>query len=173
MDLKKIVRDVHDFPKPGIIFKDITPLLENSEAFQYTINKLIEEFKDKEIDVIVGIDARGFIFASVLAYAMKKSLALVRKKGKLPYQTISYTYELEYGEDTIELHQDSIPKGSKVLIVDDLLATGGTANAAGHLIEQMGGKVAALAFIVELNFLKGRERLKDFEVFSLLQYGAE
>ncbi len=173
MDLKKIVRDVHDFPKPGIVFKDITPLLENPEAFQYIVNQVVEKFKKEEIDLIVGIDARGFIFASVLAYALKKGLAIVRKKGKLPYQTISYTYQLEYGEDTIELHQDSIPKGAKVLIVDDLLATGGTANATGHLIQQMGGQVVAMAFIIELNFLKGREKLKDFEVFSLLQYDAE
>ncbi len=170
MDLKSLVRDVPDFPKPGIIFKDITPLLQNPEAFRAIIDTLVDRYRGKKLDVIVGIESRGFLFASVLAYALGCSLAIVRKKGKLPYLCVSYTYKLEYGEDTIELHQDAIPKGAKVLLVDDLLATGGTAAAAAHLIEGMGGKITELAFVIELSFLKGRERLKDFSTFSLIDF---
>jgi len=170
MDLKKIVRDVPDFPKPGIVFKDITPLLQNPEAFQAIVNAFRERYRGKDIDVIAGIESRGFLFASVLAYSLGKSLAIMRKKGKLPYTTVSYTYKLEYGEDTIELHEDAIQKGAKVLIVDDLLATGGTAAAAAHLVEKMGGKVAELAFVIELGFLHGRQALKDYSVFSQMNY---
>ncbi|MFO1463686.1 MAG: adenine phosphoribosyltransferase [bacterium] len=170
MDLKKIVRDVPDFPKPGIVFKDITPLLGDPQAFKFIVDSFIEHFRKQAIDVIVGIESRGFLFGSVMAYAMGKSLAIMRKKGKLPYTTVSYTYKLEYGEDTIELHEDAIPKGARVLIVDDLLATGGTAGAAAQLVQKMGGKVAGFAFVIELGFLNGRKALGDFPVFSLLEY---
>ncbi len=170
MDLKKLVRDVPDFPKPGIVFKDITPLLQNPEAFRFIISSLVERYRNKPIDVIVGIESRGFLFGSVLAHSLGKSFAIMRKKGKLPYTTVSYTYKLEYGEDTIELHEDAIPKGAKVLIVDDLLATGGTAGAAAHLVEKMGGKVEELAFVIELSFLDGKKALRAYPVFSLIQY---
>ncbi|HCU25467.1 MAG TPA: adenine phosphoribosyltransferase [Deltaproteobacteria bacterium] len=170
MDLKKLVRDVPDFPKPGIIFKDITPLLTTPQAFRQIIDSLVERYRGKALDVIVGIESRGFIFGSVLAYALGKSLAIVRKKGKLPHTTVSYTYQLEYGEDTIELHEDAIPKNSRVLVMDDLLATGGTARAAAHLVEKMGGKVEELAFVIELAFLGGRKVLNDYPVFSLIEY---
>ena len=170
MDLKSIVRDIPDFPKPGIVFKDITPLLQNAEAFRFISDQLIERYRGKDIDIIVGIESRGFIFASVLAYALGKSQVIIRKKGKLPHLKVSYTYALEYGEDTIEIHEDAIPKGSKVLIVDDLLATGGTAEAAAHLIEKMGGEVAEMAFVIELDFLKGREKLNPIPAFSLIHY---
>lgn len=170
MDLKKIVRDVPDFPKPGIIFKDITPLLQDPKAFRYIIDQLVDRYKSHKIDVIAGIESRGFLFASVLAYALKKPLVVIRKKGKLPHLTVTYTYQLEYGEDTIEMHEDAIPRGAKVLIVDDLLATGGTAAAATKLVEKMGGEVGEIAFIIELSFLKGREKLKNYSVFNLIEY---
>ncbi|MCE9625451.1 MAG: adenine phosphoribosyltransferase [Deltaproteobacteria bacterium] len=170
MDLKKIVRDIPDFPKPGILFKDITPLLQNPQAFKVVIDSFVARYKDKPIDVIVGIESRGFLFGSVLAYVLGKSFAIMRKKGKLPYTTVSYTYKLEYGEDTIELHEDAIPKGARVLIVDDLLATGGTAAAAAHLVKKMGGKVEEMAFVIELDFLQGKKALGDSPAFSLIHY---
>lgn len=170
MDLKALVRDVPDFPKPGIVFKDITPLLQNPKSFQFIIDQFAKYYRDKNIDVIAGIESRGFLFASVLAYAMNKSLVVIRKKNKLPHTTVSYTYSLEYGEDTIEMHEDSFPKGSRVLLVDDLLATGGTAEAAAHLVEKMGGEVAGFAFVIELAFLKGQERLKNYSIFKLVEY---
>ncbi len=170
MDLKSLVRDVPDFPKKGIVFKDITPLLQHQGAFREIIDRLVRHYQDKPIDVIVGIESRGFLFASVLAYVLGKSLAIVRKKGKLPHLTVSYTYQLEYGEDTIELHEDAFPRGASVLVVDDLLATGGTAGAAAQLIQKMGGKVSEIAFVIELGFLQGRAALKDFPIFSLIQY---
>ena len=170
MELKSLVRDVPDFPKPGILFKDITPLLQNPKAFQQIIDGFVKKYSAEPPDVIVGIESRGFIFASVLAFALGKSLAIMRKKGKLPYLTVSYTYTLEYGEDTIELHEDAIAKGSKVLIVDDLLATGGTAAAAAHLVEKMGGKIMGFAFVIELEFLFGRKLLSDYSIFSQIQY---
>jgi adenine phosphoribosyltransferase len=170
MDLKSLVRDVPDFPKPGIIFKDITPLLTDARAFKFIIDQFVERYRGKNIDVIVGIESRGFLFGSVLAYALGKSLAIVRKRGKLPHITVSYTYKLEYGEDTIELHEDAIKRGAKALIVDDLLATGGTAAATAHLVEKMGGEVSEMAFVIELGFLNGRKQLNDYSVFSLINY---
>ncbi|MDX1386110.1 MAG: adenine phosphoribosyltransferase [bacterium] len=170
MDLKAIVRDIPDFPQPGIVFKDITPLLQNPEAFKSIVDSLTERYQDKPLDVIAGIESRGFLFASVLAYTLQKPLVIIRKKGKLPHITVSYTYQLEYGEDTIEMHEDSIPKGSKVLLVDDLLATGGTAEAAAKLVEKMGGEVFEIAFLIELAFLKGREKLKGYSIHNLLEY---
>lgn len=168
--LKNLVRDVPDFPKEGIIFKDITPILKDPKAFRFITSQFAQEFAEKNFDVIVGVESRGFLFGSVLAHELNKPLAIVRKKGKLPYVTVSFTYQLEYGEDTIEMHEDAIAKGSKVLIVDDLLATGGTSEATAKLIEKMGGEVAAMAFVIELDFLKGRERLQSYPVFSLLHY---
>jgi len=170
MDLKKIVRDIPDFPKPGIIFKDITPLLNDPPAFKFIVDSFAERYRGKKIDVIVGIESRGFLFGSTLAYLLGKSFAIARKKGKLPYARVSHTYKLEYGEDTIELHEDAIKKGDRVLVIDDLLATGGTAGAAAHLVEKMGGKVEELAFVIELEFLNGRKVLGDYPVFSLVQY---
>ncbi|MCB1213924.1 MAG: adenine phosphoribosyltransferase [Deltaproteobacteria bacterium] len=168
--IKNLIRDVPDFPKPGIIFKDITPLLQNPEAFSFVTREFVREYQDKNIDVIVGIESRGFLFGSVLAHALGKPMAIVRKKGKLPHVTVSFTYQLEYGEDTIEMHEDAVPKGAKVLVVDDLLATGGTCEATAKLIEKMGGEVSAMAFVIELDFLKGRERLQSYPIFSLLHY---
>lgn len=170
MDLKSLVRDIPDFPKPGIVFKDITPLLQNPEAFKAIAANFVERYQSKNIDVIVGIESRGFLFGSVLAYVLGKSFAIMRKKGKLPYTTVSYTYKLEYGDDTIEMHEDAISKGARVLIIDDLLATGGTAAAAAHLVEIMGGKVEELAFVIELGFLEGRKQLKDYPIYSQIQY---
>lgn len=170
MDLKAIVRDVPDFPKPGIIFKDITPLLQDPKAFAFVIDTFADRYRNRPIDVIAGIESRGFLFASVLAYLLKKPLVVIRKKGKLPHVKVAYTYELEYGEDTIEVHEDAIPRGSKVLIVDDLLATGGTAEAAAKLVGKMGSEVTEFAFIIELGFLKGREKLKKYPIFSLIDY---
>lgn len=170
MDLKNLVRDIPDFPKPGIVFKDITPLLTNPQAYRKIVDQFVERYRSKKLDVIVGIESRGFLFASVLAYQLGCSLAIMRKKGKLPYTTVSYTYKLEYGEDTIELHEDALQKGSRVIIVDDLLATGGTAQAAAHLTEKMGAKVEELAFVIELEFLKGRDKLRDYPVYSQICY---
>jgi adenine phosphoribosyltransferase len=170
MDLKSLVRDIPDFPKAGIVFKDITPLLQNSQAYRQIVDNFVARYRERPIDVIVGVESRGFLFASVMAYLMNRDLAIVRKKGKLPYLTVSYTYSLEYGEDTIELHEDAIKKGAKVLIVDDLLATGGTAAAAAHLVEKMGGKVEELAFVIELGFLEGRKKLADYSVYSQIKY---
>ncbi len=170
MDLKTLVRDVPDFPKPGIVFKDITPLLQHPQAFKQIVDDFRRRYQGRPIDVIVGVESRGFLFASVLAYTLGRSLAIVRKKGKLPYITVSYTYQLEYGEDTIELHEDAIPKGSRVLIIDDLLATGGTAAATAHLVEKMGGKIEELAFVIELAFLEGRKMLGGYSIYSQIRY---
>lgn len=177
MDLKQHIRRIPDFPKKGIVFRDITTLLQNPEAFKYTIDKIAEHFKKKSIDVIVGIESRGFIFAAVLAYKLGKKFAIVRKKGKLPYKTIFEEYELEYGKDRIEMHADAIEDGQAVLLVDDLLATGGTMLAASRLVEKLGGEVAGMAFVVELDFLKGREKLlkynPNYDILSLVHYKTE
>lgn len=169
-DLKKFIRDVPDFPKPGILFKDITPLLQNPEAFSRVIELFAERYRHKDIDHVVGIESRGFIFGAALAHVLKKGFVLVRKTGKLPWRKVSETYDLEYGTDTIQMHEDSVKKDDRVLVVDDLLATGGTAKAACQLIRKMGGQIVECAFVVELDFLKGREKLKGTEVFSLVQY---
>jgi len=167
--LNEIIRDIPDFPKPGIIFKDITPILENPEAFARVIDSLAERYKDKNIDAIAGIESRGFVFGAPLAYRLGKSLVLIRKKGKLPYKTVEASYDLEYGSATIEMHIDSVKQGDNVLVIDDLLATGGTARATCELIEKQGAKVAECAFVVELDFLKGREKL-NHEVYSMVKY---
>lgn len=173
MDLKEHIRAVPDFPKKGINFRDITTLINNPEAFKYSIDQIIDYYKNKEIDIIIGVESRGFIFGSPVAYSLGKKLAIVRKPGKLPSDVVFEEYELEYGTDRLEMHRDTIEPGQKVLIIDDLLATGGTIEATARLVEKLGGKVAGLAFVVELSFLKGRERLKNYDILSLVQYDSE
>jgi len=169
-DLKRRIRDIPDFPKPGILFRDITPLLADGQAFRQAINYIGERYQDKKIDVVVGVEARGFIMGAALAYKLRAGNILIRKLGKLPYKTHRTTYALEYGTDTLEIHQDAFKRGQRVLIADDLLATGGTVSAAVDLVKQLGGEIVELAFLIELIALKGRERLKGYSVFSLLQY---
>ncbi len=170
IDLKKIIRDIPDFPKKGILFKDITPILSHPEAFRLVVDQLAEDMQKKKIDVLVGIESRGFIFSPVLAYKLGVGFVPVRKKGKLPYKTEQMAYALEYGEATLEIHQDALKKGARVAIVDDLLATGGTALAAAKLVEKLGGKVEKISFLVELLFLHGRDKLAGYDTFSLIQY---
>ena len=172
VNIREYIRDIPDFPKEGIIFHDITPLLQNAKAFESAIDAMAEVLKGKEIDYLVGIEARGFIFASALALKIGTGIVIVRKPGKLPYVTINASYDLEYGTDTLEVHRDAIHKGSKVILIDDLLATGGTAAAAGDLIEQLGGEVLGYCFLVELLDLQGKNKLKPHEVWSILQYPA-
>ena len=169
-NLKKMIRTVPDFPKPGIMFYDITTLLKDPYGLRTTIDRLVECIDDPDIDTVIGIEARGFIFAPALAYRLKAGFVPVRKPRKLPAATESISYDLEYGTDTLEIHSDAIGKGNRVLIADDLLATGGTARAVVNLVEKLGGTVAGLAFVVELTFLNGRERFNDYKVRSLLQY---
>ncbi len=168
--LKKVIRDVPDFPKKGILFKDITTLCKDPLSFQIMVDLLAHRYLDKKIDVIVGAEARGFVIGSALAYRLGSGVILVRKPGKLPSKTNKATYALEYGEDSLEIHQDAIEKGQSVLIADDLLATGGTAKAMIELVEGLGGNIIECAFVVELNDLKGRDKLTPHETFSLLQY---
>ncbi len=171
MDIETIrerVRDIPDYPKKGIIFRDITPLINDSEAFNAVVDELAGRIK-APVDHVAGIEARGFIFAGALAYKLGVGVIPIRKKGKLPFEKISEDYDLEYGSESIEIHTDSLAKGDNVLIVDDLLATGGTARAASSLIRRLNGNVSALAFVIELTDLKGRENLPDVEIISLLK----
>ena len=170
--LKKIIRDVPDFPKEGITFKDITPLLGDRFAFQKTINVLKKRYAAKPLDAIVGVEARGFIFASALAYALGVGVVMIRKPGKLPYKTFQETYSLEYGTDTVEVHQDAFQSRQNIIIVDDVLATGGTLAATLNLIQKnfTDVKVVEAAFLIELDFLKGREKLKDVPIYSIVHY---
>jgi adenine phosphoribosyltransferase len=170
MDLAQYIRDIPDFPKPGILFKDITPLLAEPRAFQAAIDQLYERYGAVSIDAVAAAEARGFLFAAPLALRLQKPLVPLRKPGKLPFRTYSLKYELEYGSAELHMHIDGVVDGARVLLVDDLLATGGTMRAGCQLIEKAGGKVAGCAFLVELTFLKGREVLKPHEVFSLLRY---
>ena len=170
MDLNKYIATIQDFPKPGISFKDMTPLLQDGEAFNYTINEFAKFAKEQGAELIVGPEARGFIFGTPVAFALNVGFVPVRKPGKLPRETINYNYDLEYGSNTLCMHSDAIKKGQKVVIVDDLLATGGTMEAAIKLIEKLGGEVVGLAFLIELDALKGREKLKGYKVFNLLNY---
>ena len=170
MDLASTIRDVPDFPKKGIIFKDITTLLINPDALRTAIHELLLYCKEKKIDIVVGIESRGFIFGSLLAYNLGCGFVPVRKPGKLPAETISESYTLEYGTNTLDIHLDAIQKGQQVLIVDDLLATGGTAAASCRLVEQLGGEVVGLAFVVELSFLKGIDVLSNYDVFSVIKF---
>jgi adenine phosphoribosyltransferase len=170
MDLKEYVRDVPDFPEPGILFKDITPLLSDVKAFDYTIAQLVERYKDADFDVIVPVESRGFLFGAPLARELGKAMVPVRKPGKLPAETLSTDYELEYGANTMEIHADGVEKGQKVLIIDDLLATGGTLGASARLVEMTGGIVSEIGVIIELSFLEGRKNLSDYNIYSLLAY---
>ena len=173
MDLKKYIRNVKDFPKQGIMFRDITTLLKNPEAFHYTLEQLLEFTKGLNINKVVGIESRGFIFGSILSHKLNCGFIPVRKPGKLPAEKVSVSYSLEYGEDKLEMHKDAIQPGDKVLVHDDLLATGGTMSAVCQLIEKLGGEVVQVSFIVELSFLDGRDKLKSFDVRSLLVYEDE
>ena len=170
MDLKSFIKDVPDYPKPGIVFKDITPLLGDKEAFAFVINNFAERFADKKIDVVVGIDARGFLLAAPVAYKLGAGLAIVRKPGKLPRKTIREDYTLEYASNTLEMHEDAITPGQNVLIVDDVVATGGTMEATCKLVKKLGGNIIGIGFLIELGFLGGKKKLGEFEIFSLLAY---
>lgn len=173
VDLKKYIRSIRDFPIKGIMFRDITTLLKDPEAVKETLRQLLDFTKGKNIDKVVGIESRGFIFGAMLANELKTGFVPIRKPGKLPAERESQTYQLEYGLDKIEIHRDAISEGDKVLIHDDLLATGGTAEAACKLVEKLGGKVEQLSFIVELSFLSGREKLRNYNVNSLIIYEDE
>lgn len=170
MNLKDCIRDIPDFPKQGILFRDITTLLKDKKAFKTAVDQMAKKYKNKKIDAVVAVEARGFIFGSILAYKLGAGFVPVRKKGKLPWKTNSVTYELEYGTDTLEMHHDAIEPGGRVLIVDDLLATGGTIKAVTELVKQLNAKIVGIAFLIELTFLKGRQRLKDFPLYSLVKY---
>jgi len=172
-DLKKYIRTVKDFPKPGIMFRDITTILKDPVAFKLTSRLLFEKAEDLDINKVVGIESRGFIFGSLLAEKLDAGFIPIRKPGKLPAETVRETYSLEYGTDSIEIHKDAIQPGDKILLHDDLLATGGTAEAACKLIEKLGGKVMQISFIIELSFLGGREKLKNYNVISLVDYDSE
>jgi adenine phosphoribosyltransferase len=170
VDLAQKIRDVPDFPKPGIQFKDITTLLKDGPAFRHAIDAMIARIGQRKVDVVVGMESRGFIFAAPIAYRLGVGFAPVRKLGKLPADTVSVEYELEYGSATLEMHRDAIAPGAKVLVVDDLLATGGTVAGTIELVRQLRGEVVALAFLIELTFLKGRERLREYDIITLIQY---
>ncbi|QSX06332.1 adenine phosphoribosyltransferase [Sedimentibacter sp. zth1] len=170
MSLKDKIRVFEDYPTKGISFKDITTLLKDGESFRKCIDMLDEKFKDCQVDIVVGPESRGFIFATPLAYLLNAGFVPVRKPGKLPGETIKYTYDLEYGSDSLEIHKDAIIKGQNVLIVDDLLATGGTMKATANLVEQLGGNVVGLGFLIELEDLNGRDKLSGYEVESLVKY---
>ncbi len=170
LDLKKHIRDIPNFPQEGIVFKDISTLLKNKDAFKQSIDTLAKKFKGERVEYVVGVEARGFIFGSALAYKLGAGFIPVRKKGKLPYKTKSVTYQLEYGSDTLEIHEDALKVHSRVLIVDDLLATGGTVKAVVDLIKAQKAKIVGVAFVVELQFLKGKERLVDLPIYSIIQY---
>jgi adenine phosphoribosyltransferase len=169
-DLKKLIREIPDYPKPGILFYDLTTLLQDPRGFHALVDQLCSHYEGKKIDIVAGIEARGFIFAPALAYRLGAGFVPVRKPKKLPWKTASVTYQLEYGSDSLEIHRDAVQPGHRVLLCDDLLATGGTAAAAIALIRQLGGEVVGAAFAVELNFLQGRSKLPGIDVFSLLKY---
>jgi len=168
--LKLAVRDIPDFPKPGIIFKDITPILQDGQLFRLAVTLFSDRYQRKKIDQIVAIDARGFLFASALAYVLGTGISLVRKKGKLPHKTIEASYDLEYGSNTVEMHIDALKKGQRVIIVDDVLATGGTMKAAIDLVQELEAEIIEVAFFAELSFLEGRKKLGKIPVFSAMQF---
>ena len=170
IDLKKHIRNIPDFPKPGILFKDITTLLKNKAAFKQAVDTLVAKYKNKKIDLVVAVEARGFILGGAIAHRLGAGFVPVRKKGKLPYRTNSATYELEYGRDTLEIHHDAIVSDERVLIVDDLLATGGTVKAVTDLVNQLKGKIVGIAFLIELKDLKGIAKLKGYPVYSLIKF---
>jgi adenine phosphoribosyltransferase len=168
--LKASIREIPDWPKKGILFYDVTTLLKDGECFHQAVNALIDPYRQKQVDLVIGIEARGFIFAPTVAYALKAGFIPVRKPGRLPAEIFRVAYELEYGSDSLEIHRDAITAGQRVLIVDDLIATGGTAKAVTEMVERMGGTVVGLAFMVELEFLAGRQKLAGYEVTSILKY---
>lgn len=168
--LKSKIRDMPDFPVKGVLFRDITTLLKDIDAFNESIERMAEIIKEKKVDKIIGIEARGFIFAAPIAYKLKVPLNLIRKPGKLPAETVSESYKLEYGENTVEIHKDAITKGDKVVICDDLLATGGTAKASAQLVTRLGGEVVSILFLIELTDLKGRDKLKYYPVDTIIKY---
>lgn len=170
MDLKQFVAIVPDYPKQGIVFKDITPLMNDGEAYKYATDQIVDYAKDKNIDIIVGPEARGFIIGCPVSYALGIGFAPVRKEGKLPRETIKVSYGLEYGSDVLTIHKDAIKPGQRVLITDDLLATGGTIDATIKLVEQLGGVVAGIAFLVELSYLEGRKKLEGYDILTLMHY---
>lgn len=170
MDLRQYIRDVPDFPKKGIIFKDITTLLKEKDAFRESIRLLAAHFRNRKVDIILGIESRGFIFGATLAYELGTGLVLVRKPGKLPAATEKVEYQLEYGNDSLEIHRDALHAGQNVLIIDDLLATGGTSAAVAQLVEALDAHVTGFGFVIELTFLNGREKLKGYDVHTLIQY---
>lgn len=170
MDLKHFIRDIPDFPKEGIVFKDITPLLLDGAALRHTVDQMCAPFRDKQIKAVCGIESRGFIFGTAVAHELHCGFIPIRKVGKLPYKTVSVEYELEYGTDHVEVHEDAISEGDKILIVDDLLATGGTMHAACQLVEKLGGVVQSCVLAVELDFLNGRDKLAGRSVMSLVHY---
>ena len=173
VELRDIIRDVPDFPKPGIIFKDITPLLAHPRFFRQAVDKLADFTRESAAEAIVAAEARGYIFGAAVAYKLGLPLIIVRKPGKLPRETISHTYELEYGTDTIEIHEDAIRDGERVMLIDDLLATGGTVRACAELVETLGGVVAGVACVIELSFLDARKMLQDYQVLSIVDYEGE
>ncbi len=173
MNIKDKIRTVPNWPIKGVMFRDITTLIQDPAAFKATCDAFYERYKNKQLDKIVGIDARGFIFGAVLAYKLNIGFVPVRKKGKLPYQTINAAYTLEYGENIVEMHADAIQKGEKVVIIDDLIATGGTIAAAASLVEKLGGQIIELAFVIELPDLKGREKIKGYDIFALTEFEGE
>ena len=170
MDYAALIRTIPDYPKAGIMFRDITTLLGDAVGFRAVVDALVERYRPVDIDMVAGIEARGFILGGAVAHQLGKGFVPIRKKGKLPWKTIGQEYQLEYGTDIIEMHEDAVPAGAKVLVVDDLIATGGTARATARLVEACGGRVAGLGFVIELTFLEGRKRLADYEVTSLLSY---
>jgi len=169
-DYSRYVRNIPDFPKKGILFRDITPILLDPRLFSQIVNEFVRRLKGKKVDKIVAIESRGFIFGGAIANRLKVGLAIVRKPGKLPYETIKETYELEYGKDSLEIHKDAIKKGERIVIFDDVLATGGTAKATGNLVKRLGGKVVEYDFLIELTPLKGKDKLKGTPVFSLIEF---
>jgi len=171
--LEKSIRNIPDFPKSGILFRDVTTLIQNKDAFKKSVDLLSKKYKSRGFNKVVGVEARGFIFGAAVAHKIGAGFVPVRKKGKLPYKTISTTYELEYGTDTLEIHKDAIAPGEKVLIIDDLLATGGTVKAVTELVNQLGGKILGIGFVIELVDLKGKEKLKDYPIFSLIKFTGE
>ena len=173
MQLEELIRNVQDFPKPGIGFKDITTLVGDAEGLHDSVIQMLAPFDETKIDAVLGIESRGFIFAAAMAFHLNVGMVPVRKPGKLPYEAIAEKYVLEYGEDSLEIHTDAVESGDQVLIVDDLLATGGTVEATIRLVERLGGKVLGCSFLVELDFLKGREKLKDYQVESIIHYLSE
>ena len=170
MKLEEKIRDIPDFPIKGVVFKDITTLLKDPDAYHYAIDVLVERYKDKGVEVVVGMESRGFIFAAPMAYLLGAGLVPIRKLGKLPAETVRAEYSLEYGTNTLEIHRDAIKPGQKVLVVDDLLATGGTTVATVQLVEKLGGVVVGVAFLIELTFLHGRDKLKGYEVYSQIKF---